>query len=673
MKFSFTLLKQLVPQLPRKERIEELLTLHTCEVERGRGETLEVSIPPNRFSDLGSHWGLAREIAAVAGSKVRLGVSSGATHLAPKKKMPQRLRIVVGEPALCARYAAQYFEHVSVTQSPAWMRRVLRDCGTRPINNVVDTMNYVTLETGQPLHAFDFDKLTGGRRKTIEVRRARHGESLTTLDGKTYAFSPRDLVIADTSRILAIAGVKGGQYAGVERGTTRVVVEAANFNAESIYRTSKALKLATDASLRFSHRISPELVSLGLCRAGELLHGIARAIPGKSAEVASARPSRKIIAFPMDRYHRFIGSEADTRRVRDRLGRLGFSVRLTDGGRNKDNALLVEPSAIRDDVAIFEDVAEEAARLAGYSALRSAPPQVALHPSGYEDAIVLKDKIRNALLAVGMSELVNYSFLSKEDVYRFGGFGGELAELENPISAEFLYLRPSLAPGLVNAALKNFRFFDHITAFEMGRIFSENEEQVRERSALGMVRASKEGKETFFSLKGIMQEMLKRVGLVDARFVETGGDRMCAYAAGYAAQGGVLVVKAGNEVIGYVAKVTHRLSEKSAIAVAEIDCDTLLRVVQGEHEYKPLSKYPSVMRDISIVVPPSTRIGGVMQAIQEVDTHIIENVDIIDEYGESVTFRIIFQAENRTLTDKEVNRAMDKVRRVLHGMRLAIR
>ena len=652
MKFSYTLIKKLVPAVKSKKELIDKLNIHSFEVEDAGDDVFEVSVPPNRFSDAASHIGIAREIAATQNSKLKTLNSKQTQN---SKLKTQNVKVFVRDKNLCSRYSARYFENIKIKPSPKWMQKILIDCGLRPINNVVDIMNYATLETGQPLHAFDYDKLTTNdqRQTTIIIRRAKKGEKITTLDNQVFELNENILVIVNDSpresAVLAIAGIKGGEKAEVDKNTKRIVVEAANFDGVNIYKSSKALKLFTDASSRFSHNLSPELVSLGLSRSGELLKEIIGAKAGQTTDVNFTKPIKKTIKFDLEKFNKFIGLDLDVKTCRKYFERLGF--KITQNSKLKtQNSFLVEIPPLRQDIETFEDLAEEAARLYGYNKIESAPPRIHLIPSGFEDQVVLKDKIRKILAGMGLSEVYNYSFIDKADE--------NAVELENPISVQSKYLRSSLASHLLENIKNNSRFFDEIKIFEIGKVFSRdaklqihtNTANVSEKTILGIALASKnkEG-EIFFEVKGVVERLFKKIGLVDFLMKESKGES--------------IEIESGDKIIGFVSHLDHKG------ALAEIDLDSLLKLIVEEHEYHPLPKYPSIMRDISILVEPTARVGGIIQTIQEADLKRIDDVDLTDEYGidgkRSLTFRIVFQAEDRTLTDDEINKEMEKISKIL--------
>ncbi|MBI3638527.1 phenylalanine--tRNA ligase subunit beta [Candidatus Wolfebacteria bacterium] len=698
MKFSYSLIKKLVPKVKNKKELILKLNSHSFETEDLGGDIFDVSLPPNRFSDAASHWGIAAEISAILGGNFQIKNLEFRIKNFGDKKAP--FKVIIRDKNLCSRYMGQYFDNVKVGPSPKWMQKILIDCGLRPVNNVVDVINYAMLETGQPLHAFDYDKIEANNReyqrekaRTIVVRRAKKGEKIETLDDKIYELNENILVIADKDKPLAIAGIKGGKAAEVNKNTKRIVVEAANFDGVNIYRASKFLKFQTDASLRFSHNISSELAALGLNRAAQLLKDVSSARAGQIIDVNYTKQRKKVIKFDLEKFNKFIGMDLDIKIAKRYLENLGFGI--TPGQKfSAQNSFFVTVPDIRRDVETFEDLTEEVARLYGYNNLKSKVPRFNLIPSGFEDQIVLKDKIRKILIGFGFSEVYNYSFIGETDLNDLGR--SDFLELDNPISVQFKYLRPSLATHLLKNIDSNSRFFDSLKIFEIGRVFLKDKNKLKEKIMLGLIIASK-NKETFFELKGIIREFLKKVGLVDFSFV--GGEeylKIEKFAGNFLEKGAVLGIKSNNTTIGYLGEVMSCFS-LGYCALAQIDLGELLKLAVEEHEYKPLPKYPSVIRDLSVAVSELARIGDIMQEIQMVNAKYIEDVDLIDEFDitridtdsalinadnisvnprdnlcesamrRSFTFRIIFQAEDRTLTDEEVNKEIKKIENILQS------
>jgi len=704
MKFSYKLLKQLVPSIKNQNELIDKLTTHAFEIDSVKGDMIDIKLPPNRYSDAGSHIGIAREISAILGIKFQIPNFKFQTI---SKFKSQNFKVEIKDKNLCPRYTAQYFENIKIEASPKWMQDVLKTCGLRPINNIVDIMNYVMLETGQPLHAFDADKLhtTKGKQPTIFIRKANKGEKITTLDGEKYDLNSETLVIADSKEPLAIAGIKGGKVAEVDKNTKKIIVESANFDPVSIYKTSKKLFLSTDASLRFSRNLSPELAILGLNRAEQLLVEIAGASSGAIIDIYPKKRAKKIVKFNIERFRKFIGLNLDFKILKNYFENLGFIVKVPATQIRKVEEFFVEVPPLRVDIETFEDLAEEITRLYGYNKLKSVPPFAFLKPSGFEDQIVLKNKIRRILISFGLSEVYNYSFISNEDVRKLTRINTQinadknlskseldprspefLVELENPISSQFKYLRPNLEINLLKNINDNSRFFEKVSLFEIGKIFQAG----REILALGMILSDKNS-ETFFKLKGIISELFKKIGLVDFSFIPL---ENTASKVGFQSYNGdfsltgftapktnILLIKSNDKILGNLKKI-YDLSKKQ-ISSAEINLDELLLLIEGEHEFRPLPKFPSVVRDISIAVSDSTKVGNIIEEIQLINLKHIEDVDLIDEYeltqndaelnaklrGNekmiSYTFRIVFQAPDRTLTDQEVDKEIEKIIAVL--------
>ena len=655
MKFSYSLIKKLVPGLKSKSELAEALNMRAFEVEGVSGDTLEINIQPNRYSDAASHLGIAREAAAILNLKLQIPKISSQMEL---KQKPENFDVLVRDKDLCPRYTAQYFENVGIKSSPDWMQKILKDCGLRPINNVVDTMNYVMLEVGQPLHAFDADKIKGSR---IIIRKARAGESIISIDGEHYKLEPDTLVIADSDPPAggpqAIAGIKGGKTAEVSAATKRIIVESANFDPVSIYKTSKKLNLVTDASIRFSHGLSPELAIYGLNRTAELLREVVGAEPREIFDSLVKPQPRRVLKFNLQKFNDFIGSELTQKQVDGFLVRLGFK------SAGKD---LWEIPDFRTDIQNHEDLAEEVVRLFGHDVLKPKPPQVAIRPSETDELISFSDKVKKILTGLGLDEIYTRSFISREDADNFG-FGARVQELENPVSSEFMFLRPSLTPNLFKAVQSNARYLNEVNIFEVGKVFYKDGSKVAEKLFLGVILASREGK-NFFELKGLGDELLTGLGLVDYAMVEPGkSDWAKSFTAGYLKDDSCLKIESDSVLFGYLGEFEHDFKDWH-ISVLEMALSDLLPLVRGEEEYEPIPKYPSVMRDVSLLIDSSVRIGDVIQAIQLSNQKLIYDVDLIDEYADekwgnlgSVTLRIVFQAEDRTLRREEVDEEMGEI------------
>ena len=642
MKFSYTLLKKLVPEIKSKKDLIERMNLYVFETEDAGGDTLEISVSPNRFSSAGGHWGMATEIAAVYGSNFEIRN--------PKSENRNKFEIrnskfeILIKTDLCRRIVAQYIENIKIKPSPKWLAKILEDCGFRPINNIVDITNYVMLETGQPLHAFDFDKVAGAQ---LIVRPAQLPEDIVVLDGQKFHLDQNVLVIADAKNPLDIAGIKGGREAEISERTSRIILTAANFEGAAIYQTSRKLNLITDASVRNSHNLTPYLAGVAMQRAAELITQSAHGQPGKIIDVYPQRPLKKVLKFNVEKFNSLSGLRLKEKEALNYLKKLGFIFK-------GDSKIEIPPT--RNDVETFADLAEEVMRLYGFNNLPAIAPQVALLPSGYEEQVKFKDKVKKVLINFGLNEVYNYSFISKNNLEKSAGefFGLTNQKIANPLSAEFEYLRPSLAPGLLKNIEDNFRFADEVKIFEVGHIFHP------EKIMLGMAVASKKTV-GILELKGLAEQLLEQLGLVDYHFSDWN------FEIPFLNARESLRIETDHQVIGYIGSVR---SSGGKLAVAEIDLEKLLQMAIAEKEYEPLSIYPAIDRDISFLAPKYLRVEEVMSLIENTAPKYLDDVDLIDffedekmlgENMKSLTFRMVFLADDRTLTDKEVDEEVKKI------------
>ncbi len=651
MKFSYSLLKKLSPKIPAKPDFIEQFNLHAFEAVDGPADLVEISIPANRYSDAASHWGIAKIAAGIFSGQAK-ELSKGKTPKPQLKKITPVIRVV--SKSHCRRYIGQYFEIPRVAQSPQWLKEILATCGLRPINTVVDVMNYVMLEVGQPMHAFDAGLVAGG----INVRLAEKGEEIKTIDGQEVALSVSDLVIADDKGPLAVAGVKGGKRAEINSYTKKIIVEAANFDPVSIYKTSRSINLITDASIRFSHGLSPALAEIAMKRAAELLKEICKAKAGGMADVDFTRHPKVVLKFDVKEFNKLTGLNLAEKEALNYLKRAGLDVK----------GKMVAVSPLRTDISTHADLAEEIVNLYGYGSIPETAPHVPLLPAQKEDRVLIKEKIREILRGFGMSEVYNYSFVSRKDLTRYADpkWWGAVP-LRNPISSDFQYLRPNLFIHLNRNIESNFRFYDAVRIFEIGSIFTEASPdkaqdgggKLGERLYLGMAIGVKKG-EPFLELKGLADQLLKELGLPDFFFRDEGWDVK------YLDREHSLRVESDHHVLGYIALA----KEEANIAFAQFDLGVLLNLVEEEKEYEPLSKYPSVMRDLSLLVSKDTRVNQLMEIMENSAPQYLDDVDLIDFYEDpntmkggqkSLTFRLVFQADDRTLTDEEVGKEMEKI------------
>jgi phenylalanyl-tRNA synthetase beta chain len=629
------------------------------------GDTiLDLNITPNR-PDCLSVLGVAREVAALTGGSVR-----EPPHTYPEEGPPiqERVSVEIADPDLCYRYVATLVDGVKVGPSPTWMQRRIVAAGMRPINNIVDITNYVMMELGQPLHAFDFDRIGGGK---IIVRRARPGEPLITLDGVERRLEPEMLVIADAAEAVALAGVMGGAESEVSDATTSVLLEAANFNNISIRRTSNALKMKSEASSRFDKGLSPELAAFAARRATRLIvelaggraaHGIMDVYPGKAPETR--------IEVRRSRIQQVLGIDPPTSHVRSVLTSLGFGCRW-----QPPDTYQVRVPYWRTDVRIPDDVVEEVGRIIGYDEIPVGLVRGAIPPAPPQALRELREQVRDALAAAGMQEVITYSLTTLEAIQRVAPpetlAASPPLHVANPMSSEYEWLRPTLRASLLRTLAANQRQREGTLAlYEVARVYlSQGQELPREpEHAAGVVggrRLDRWGHVTeeeldFFDAKGYLEYLFARLGVVPA--FEEGEE----YAL---VPGRTARIMLGERAVGVLGQVDPRVAAgfdiNGNVFLFELVLDEVLAVLSGRqaHRYEPVPRFPPVVQDLAVVVDEAVTAAQVQSLIQA--AALVRRAQLFDVYtGEpvpagkkSLAFSVTYQSPDHTLTDEEVARA----------------
>jgi len=671
MLFSYNWLKEYIKgKTPKPDKLAELLTMHSFEVEKvkkiGKDIVLDIDILPNRAPDCFSHLGVAREIAVLTNS--RFQIPDFKLKEDKRLKSEDFISIEIKNKMVCPRYTARVITEVKVASSPKWIKEKLKVCGLQSINNIVDITNYVMLETGQPLHAFDGDKIEG---KKIIVRFAKKGERIVTLDEKKYDLDKDILVIADTKKPIAIAGIKGGKGPGIDKKTKIVVLESANFNPQVIRKGSGKLNLRTDASSRFEHGIDPNLTEFAINRAAFLIQKITG---GKVAKgLIDFYPQKvfpRTIQLDLDYVERLLGVKISEKEIKDIFKKLNFLIK----SKQKRN-LLVKVPTWRRDISLSEDLIEEIGRIYGYDKIKPVFPQLALVPPKRNFDIFWENQAKDILKEVGFTEVYNYSFISEKDAEIFGYKIKELIEVENPVSIEQKYLRPSLIPNLLKNIQKNqkyFTFFSNaltktgeIRIFELGKIFNPPNQ---EKKALSGVISGGD----FYQLKGVIDLLLKKLGINNIWYdsfeptpqkskIVIWHPKKCAE------------IKVDHQEIGFLGEIKSEILEKLKIenkaVVFDLDFEKLKKLAIEEKEYIPPSPYPAAIRDLAILVPRETKMAEVLSIIQAAGGELVRDVDLFDIYeGEelpegkkNLAFHIVYQAEDRTLKSKEIEEIQNKI------------
>jgi phenylalanyl-tRNA synthetase beta chain len=632
---------------------------------------LEVNVTPNRPDAL-SHLGVAREVGVVTGVAFRPPEPKPAES---GRAAAEQVKVRIEDPVRCPRYAARVIENVTIQPSPQWMQDRLKACGVRAINNVVDVTNYVNLEYGQPLHAFDLEKVAG---QEIVVRCARLGEKLRTLDGKERTLDADDLAICDRDRAQAIAGVMGGADSEVTAGTKRIVLESANFLASSVRRSSKRHGLHTEASHRFERGADLDAVGPAIDRAAQLIAELSggTVASGRVDIYPGQKPARRV-TLRFDRVEKVLGTavpEAECRRI---LAALGFQ-----GVEEGTGQATFEVPRARVDVEREEDLLEEIARVFGYDNIPARLPRGVAELAPETPQAEAERRLRQALSGAGLNEVVNYSFVAPRNLEVLGGKEAPVA-LINPLSVEQSVMRTSLLPGLLENLSRSVRHqVERVAIHETGRAYFRDPEggqgqrpatrEVPRVAGLlwglrsGRSWTQKDARMDFYDAKGAVEAVLHGLRVGGARFEPAEAPawhpRACAQ-----------VVLADGTVLGHVGelhpRVTRALDLPQGVFAFELDTAPLYTAAQLVPAYHALPRFPAVLRDLAVVVPAELRNDEVRRVILEVGGALVEDALIFDVYTgkpipegkKNLAYAIRYRSQERTLTDGEVGEAHQRI------------
>ena len=635
-------------------------------------QILDLEVTPNR-PDCLSLLGVAREVAAVTGATVR---EPDLTYLEEGEPIESLASVEIEDPDLCHRYTASLITGVEVGPSPRWLQDRLLKAGTRPINNVVDITNYVMLEYNQPLHAFDFHTLKEGK---IVVRRARPGEVFVSLDGLERKLSPPMLVIADARDAVALGGIIGGAHTEITEGTTTVLLESANFDPVNNRRTAQSLRLSTEATTRFEKGLRLELPPIALRRATQLIREIAG---GKVADgILDVYPAGEgytapSITLTMGRLEKVLGINLPVKQVEQALTSLGF---LCEGLNESD--LTVTVPYWRSDIGIEDDLVEEVARIVGYEEIPTTMLSTAIPQYQPRPLLELKERVKDMLVACEMQEVITYPVVSLNELGKVKVLetGVMPLKLANPMSAQQEYLRTTLRGSLLSAVAAN-RLHEQgpMAIFESGRVYLPREGDLPEERELvaGVLSGprsephwlSGEGVLGFYDAKGVVEKLLEELG-VKANY-EPSADPVLHPAK-------CVRIMAGNVPLGMLGEVHPTVLEDfeledGPVALFELDVECLLEVLSHkERSYRPLGRFPSAIRDLSVLVNWDVPASKVQENIAK--QCLVAGVQLFDVYtGENVpagkrslAYHIYFQSPDRTLEADEVGRALQTVLKTL--------
>lgn len=664
MRVSFNWLKDFVDVQAAPSEVARRLTMAGLEIEgmedTGEDVIFEVNVTPNR-PDCLSILGIARETAAAFG--LPLGMPS--TEISGTLPSAD-VTVEIIDPELCHRYSGRLITDVSVVDSPGWIKDRLEKCGIRSLNNnIVDVTNYVLLELGHPLHAFDAEKLAGGM---IRVAAAGEKAFITTLDGTERKLPEEALLIWDSQRPVAVAGIMGGEESSVKADTVNIFLESAYFLPSSIRRTSKRLGLRTESSYRFERGTDIEYLEKALDRAALLIRETGG---GDIHEIVDVYP-RKFVSLRIEADHGRINSLLGTDIAKDEMMAMlsGVGIRTEDSGEG----FAAFPPAYRRDVMRHVDLAEEIARIYSYDNIPVTLPKTSLSGGGLSRRGHNLNRLHESMRKSGFTEVINYSFMNPDDLDLLGLPNGDIrrshVRVLNPLRQEDSLMRTTLVPSLINNFVYNIsRGAGDLRLYEFANVFINRGERLPDEELRlggiyyreGLPSLWKAEAPAFFILKGALEALFGEMKVRDVQFVPSGEVFLHS---GKSAE----MMRAGRK-IGFIGELAPGVVEalklkvgKPEVLVFELDVDALLSSMPERITYSPVPKYPSIERDVALILDEHITAAAVRSVIDEFKSPYIEGVELFDAYRgknipenrKSLAFRIIYRSPDRTLTDDEV-------------------
>ncbi len=664
MKISTNWLKDFVTLKPPLESVAERLTLAGLEVKKvspsqdGRDLIFEVEITTNR-PDWLSHWGVAREIAAVE----NLPFKAPDIDKAVTRPAPSGWRVNLKELEGCPYYSAVYVEGLTPAPTPDFMRERLENCGLRSISLIVDITNYVLLETGQPLHAFDADLLQG---KEIQIRRAKADESFTAIDGSQLKLSNKDLVIADAERPVALAGIMGGKETEMTDRTRNILLESAFFTPRWVRQTSLRYKISSDSSYRFERRVDPETVDFARERAITLIKKYAnpRFISGVLRAGQVPQGGKAKIHLSLSEITKKLGIEIKPNQVSLFLSRLGLDVKVDSAG-----VVSVVVPSFRSDLTRPIDLIEEVARIYGFENIPETLPECL--PIETEESLIwrLEEKARQVFAGFGLNEAVTFSLISEKGLDPAKDFVNAVS-IVNPQNKELVWLRPTLCPSLLAVIENNVRWgVQGGGFFEIANVYSRSEGQSHPQESLtfgatvfGTWKAKNwleaEREATFFDLKGMLESFLVSLGIADFSYQD--GEKS------FLIPNTARELVCRGEIIGVIGEVTQKVRNLSGLECqvfyAELSLSKILAFASWNKKVREMPRFPSVDRDLSVMVPDDLPAVRITEEILQMGVGLVRRVRLFDLFRggripqgyKNLSFRVTYQAPDRTLVSEDV-------------------
>jgi phenylalanyl-tRNA synthetase beta chain len=626
---------------------------------------LDIKVLPDRAHDALSHVGMAREIAALEGGT--LDYDYDGLKLEEPEAKEFAAEILAGDKS--RRYVGVLVRGVVVKDSPAWLQDRLKKLGLRPINNIVDVTNFVMMELGQPMHAFDWaaiaKKNENGRTR---VRFAQEREKVALLDEKEYGLGGQDLVIADDEKILALAGIMGSLHSGVKAETKDILLEAAHFDPVAVRKTRTRLGLRTDASDRFEKGLDPNLPEKAMVRALELLRHIAGAGETEAADVYPRPVEPLALALDPKKAESLLGIPVEEKRVKAILEGVGCEV------EKSGKEFRVTVPTWRLDIQSPEDLAEEIGKGVGYDAVPAVAPTVPLQGVGLDPERRLERRLKDALAGAGFTETYNYSFYGENDADAARLEKAAHVRLANPMSSDQSIMRASLAAGLLKNVRENLKHAKGLLLFESGRVYFRNGrgglEETRKIGGVAVEEGGGPASESFFVLKGLLGRVLEGLGL--SPDYDTAREPGSFWHPTRTADIFCRPERSeGTASIGRIGEihpfVLEQFKIKKRVAYFELDFEALLQNLPTEKTFTPLRRFPSVLRDISLYVPASVRVKDIVEGVKTAGGGFVLQTELFDQYLDpakgvkSLAFHIHFGADDRTLEGSEADALLEKI------------
>ena len=627
----------------------------------------ELEITPNR-PDCLSHIGIARELSAYYGKELKYPETEIKSEIS--EKTSDNVKVSIEDSNLSRRYVTRILKNVTVKESPKWLKERIEAVGLRSINNIVDVSNFILMEMNHPNHVFDLDKIEGNE---IKVKSAVKGDKLVTLDEQERELEDGDIVICDSKKILALGGVMGGLDSEVTDNTKNILLEVAQFNPQNVRKTSRRLTLSSDSSYRFERGIDVEDSIKVINRLANLIQEVAGGeILNGYVDVYPVPHENKVAELNFERLDRFVGKVIPREKVIEILRNLEIDVK--DNGKT----LTLTAPSYRGDLELEQDYFEEVIRMYGFDNIENILPRVDINKNSTLDTTKLTDRVKTICASVGLKEVINYSFIPKDALQKLKFTGvseDKLIDISNPITEDFVTMRPTLLYSLIKNAKDNMnRNVSNIRFFEVSRTFEKAEELAKEDIKVGIILAGENDKTLwnpkpvhydFYDLKGIVEEIFSKLKFQSfsiKRSVQT------EFHPGRSAD-----VFVGKEYIGSFGEIHPDVLEnfglnKKTILVAEFNIELIKKYINKPFVYQGIVKYPAVPRDLALVMNENILVGDVLKTIEKIDKKV-EKVELFDIYQgigvepgkKSVAISILLRDDSKTLEEKEINDIIDKI------------